>query len=146
MIETVLDQKTTNLTTTQRLSSIPMWAVATGAEAPQDSPAKLSPVKCTHKFNDLLVEVIDETIISLLSVQVAEALYSHLEKHHSIGKDEIPYRLDTLSSTFQGIFGSSSRIVEKAIAKRFYFRLDFRFDDKPTKRLVEYVEQAKLML
>jgi len=159
MIETLLDRKATDPTNPQwseRFEAQPFQA-----ENPTSKPSNIrtkedaavpeftegrSTAKFPHDFNSLLVESINETIISLLSVQVAEALYAHLHDHYSITKDEIPYHLDTLLSTLQKIFGSGGRIVGKAMAKRLYSHLNLRFEDSTTKTLLEYLEEAKAML
>lgn len=98
-------------------------------------------------FNGLLVECINETIVSLLSRQVADALYARLEKDHSIGKDQLPDRLDMLLSTLEKPFGRRSvEVVGRTIARRFYSKLGLNFYNVSRKNLIEYVEQAKLML
>ncbi len=95
-----------------------------------------------------MVESIDETITALLSREVVNALYSHLERVHSISKDEMPYRLETLFSTLETIFGGpSSRTISKAIAKKLYAKLGLTFPDihdNPSRTLLEYVEDAKI--
>ena len=164
MIETLLERKTYDLSNPQNLERLEEQPIRTenpalrlsnicteaadipGVEFGEDNRTRMNSARHATNFNSLLVECIHETILSLLSLQVAEALYAHLEDHYSIGRDEIPYRLETLLSTFEKIFGPSGRIVGKAIAKRFYSRLGLKFEEATTKTLVEYVEQAKMML
>ena len=94
-----------------------------------------------------MVESIDETITALLSREVVDALYAHLQSTHSIAKDEVPYRLETLLSTFERTFGlPSSKTICKAIARKFYSNLWLTFSDNPSRTLVEYVEEAKIKL
>jgi hypothetical protein len=104
-----------------------------------------SPEQMRH-FNVLLVECIHVTIVSLLSEQVAKALYERLEKDYSISRDEIPNRLETLLSTLENTFGPSAKIVGKAIAKRFYSKLGLDFPKNSHRTLLDYVEHAKLTL
>ena len=102
-----------------------------------------------RQFNSLLVESIDETITTLLSQQVANTIYCHLEKDHCITKDEIPYRLETLFSMVEDTLGTpSSRTLSKAVAKKLYTKLDLNFPkhNGPILTLGEYVEQAKIKL
>jgi hypothetical protein len=98
------------------------------------------------EFNDVLVETIDETITDLLGRAVVDALYAHLETNHSMARDEVPYRLDTLFITLEKIFGASSNTITKAIAKRFYAKLGLEFTDNPSRALLEYVDEAKMKL
>lgn len=100
-----------------------------------------------REFNDALVESIDETITTLLSRGVADALHVHLQATHTISKDEVPYRLDTLFSVLEKTFGlPSSKIITKAIVRKLYAKLALPFSDYPGGTLLEYVEEAKIKL
>ena len=94
-----------------------------------------------------MVESIDETITDLLSRAVVDALYAHLQTFHSIARDEVPYRLDTLFTTLEKIFGvRSSQTITKAIAREFYLKLRLEFTGNPSHTLLEYVDEAKMKL
>jgi hypothetical protein len=100
-----------------------------------------------REFNDVLVESIDETITTLLSRAVLDALYAHLQTSRSIARDELPGRLDTLLTTLEEIFGvRSSQIITKAIAKKFYLNLGLEFTANASRTLLEYVDEAKMKL
>ena len=93
----------------------------------------------------ILIESIHETIAQLLSPKVAEMIFEHLEKFHSVKKDEVPSRLDMLLLALKTNFGSSSsQVIGKAIARRFYSQLGLEFSDNPQRTLIGYVENAKL--
>ena len=105
---------------------------------------KLQPGK---EFNDALIESIDETITDLLGRAVVDALYAHLQKFHSVSRDELPHRLDALSPPLERIFGvRGSQTITKAIAKEFFLKLGLEFTDKPGHTLPEYVDEAKMKL
>lgn len=101
-------------------------------------------------FNDALVESIDETISALLSQEVLDAMYAHIEKVHSISKDKVPDRLETLISTLEKTFGAAgSKTISNAVAKKLYTKLQLPFADlhgNPGPTLIEYVEKAKIGL
>jgi hypothetical protein len=100
-----------------------------------------------REFNDLLLEFIDETITILLSREVADALYGCLQTAHSISRDQVPTRLETLSSILARTFGlPSSATISEAIARKFYSKLAPTFSDIPGGSLLEYVERAKMKL
>jgi hypothetical protein len=105
----------------------------------------LQPQPRRREFNDLLLESIDETITILLSREVVDALYRYLQTTHSISRDQIPSRLDALSSILAKTFGlPSSATISKVIARRFYSKLALTFSDNPGGSLLEYVERAKM--
>jgi hypothetical protein len=73
-----------------------------------------------------------------------ESFYKYLLQFYSIGRDEIPYRLDTVYAILEKIIGSApARALGNVVAKRFYAKLDLRFEVKPTLNLLGYVEEAK---
>ena len=100
-------------------------------------------------FDDLLGKSIDETLTSLFSREVVEALYFHLKKFHSLPKEQVPQKLETLNLTLERTFGQpTSRTIGKAIAKRLYAKLEFNFPrhNNPGLTLLDYVEEAKKKL
>jgi len=100
-----------------------------------------------EEFNDALIETIDQTITTLLSRRVVDALYVHLWTTYSISKGEIPSKLDTLFSTLEKTFGPrSSKTISKAIARKLYARLMLTFSDNHDRTFLEYVEDAKIKL
>jgi hypothetical protein len=112
----------------------------------QDPLIELRQPQLGREFNDVLVESIDEAITDLLRRPVVDALYAHLQTFHSIARDEVPCRLDTLMTTLEKTFGSSARIITKAIARKFYLKLGLEFTDNPSHTLLEYVDEAKIKL
>jgi hypothetical protein len=94
----------------------------------------------------LLLESIDETITAILSRAVVDALYAHLQTNYSISRDEVPYRLDTLLTTLEKLFGASSQTITKAIARKFYLKLGLEFTVNHSRTLLEYVDEAKMKL
>jgi hypothetical protein len=106
----------------------------------------LQQAELEREFNDILIDSIDESITALLSREVVDALYAHLQSVHSISKDEIPRRLETLCSTLEKIFGHSYKIICRAITRKFYAKLGLTFFANPGRTLIEYVEEAKIKL
>jgi len=102
-------------------------------------------LRCIN-FNEVLIASIDEAVTTLLSRQVADALYSHLERVHSVSKLEIPNRLDVLSTTLEQTFGhQGSKTISKAIAKRFYTTLELDLSLSSSGTLIDYIDLAKKM-
>lgn len=93
-----------------------------------------------------MVETIRETMTALLSRHVVEALFARLEVAYSIKSEDIPDHLDRFLSILEMTFGPSTKVLGKAIAKKFYSRLGLKFTDDPRKTLVDHVEHAKTEL
>ena len=99
--------------------------------------------------DDLLLEAIDETMVNLFSREVDEALYLHLQRFYSVGRHEVPKKLETLCVVLEKTFGGpNSKTISRAIAKRFYAKLELHFPKHVSSSLTlsAYVEDAKLTL
>lgn len=98
-------------------------------------------------FDDAVVESIDETITGLLSRGVIDALYAHLKTFHSVSREEVPYRLDTLLTALEKLFGDrGTRTITKGVVRRLYLKLGLDFTDDPNRTLLEYVDEARMKL
>ena len=107
----------------------------------------MQPAQRCIDFNAELIKSIDEAVTTLLSRQVADAVYAHLEQVHSVSKLEIPNRLDALTTTLEQTFGGqSSKTISKAIAKRLYTALELDFSPSPKGTLNDYIDAARMKL
>lgn len=95
-------------------------------------------------FNDVLSAAIDEAISGLLGLGVLDALYKALRKSYDITRDELPYRLDTVFTVLESVFGAqgTSRI-ERSIARQLYQKLNLHYEAVPYHTLTDYIERAK---
>ena len=99
------------------------------------------------EFNDALVDAIDETIREVLSPQVLDSLYVALKKRFDVGRDELPYRVETLYELLAEFFGVvGSRTLSRGIARRLFQKLDLEFKNLSEVGLEGYVEEAKRQL
>lgn len=96
------------------------------------------------KFDSVLINAVDETMADLFGPVVVQSLHEHLLKFYQVRIEEIPHRLDTLTSTLERTFGASSKTICKAIARKFYAKLGLAFYDNPGRTLLESVEQARI--
>jgi AraC-like DNA-binding protein len=94
------------------------------------------------RLNALLVESIDESLSSLLSHQVADALFAHLEAR-TVTRDQISHQLDMFHYTLERVFGPSARTVEKNITKRLYGKLGLGYIEDPRMTLAGHVKYLK---
>jgi hypothetical protein len=107
----------------------------------------LQPPELGRGFDDVLIKSIDETISALLSREVLDAFYVHLQRTYSFSKAEVPRRLEVICSTLEETLGlPSSKTICKAIARKFYAELGLTLFGNPGGTLIEYVDQAKIKL
>ena len=99
------------------------------------------------KACEVFLESIDETIAALLSQEVVTALYLHLQRAHSIPRNEVPNKIEALCSTLNKVFGTSgTAAISKAVARKLFMKLGLTFSDNPPLTLAEYLEVAKSMV
>jgi hypothetical protein len=96
------------------------------------------------KVYEAFLESMDETITALLSREVVNALYIHLQRAHSMPRTEVPYKTEDLCSTLNKIFGTAgTATISKAIARRLFIKLGLTFSDNPPRTLAQYLQEAK---
>jgi hypothetical protein len=94
------------------------------------------------RFNTLLVESIDESLTSLLSHQVADALFAHLEAR-TVTRDQISHQPDMFHYTLERVFGPSAKTVEKNITQRLYAKLGLKYVEDPRMTMAGHVTYLK---
>jgi len=94
-------------------------------------------VRTRARFDELLVESIEESITLLLNHHVAEALFAHLEAR-SLKRDQICNHLDTIHTILERIFGAGAKAIERDITKRLYVKLGVKFLDDPEMTLASH--------
>jgi hypothetical protein len=95
----------------------------------------------------LLSDSIDETLTDLLGTRAREAVYDHLERIHSIARDEIPDNTDELFKLFERNFGATSKkVIGRVIAKKVYSKLDWEFRPIANFEFTDYLERIKTKL
>jgi len=93
--------------------------------------------KTRARFDSLMVESITESITLLLSRNVADALFAHLETR-TVTRDQICNHLETIHSILETVFGPGAKALEKDITKRLYMKLGIKFLDDPEMTLANH--------
>jgi len=95
-------------------------------------------------FNDIVCEAIDKTLEDLLGSQVMESFYAHLRDRFGVGRDELPYRIDTISMVLENVFGvQGASVIERKVAKNLYDKILVPFNDEQGTRLDQFLRRAK---
>lgn len=99
-----------------------------------------------NKFNETLLDSIDEAITSLFSQKVLDALLSNLKDKRGIAPVDLPDQLPTLHVVLEKYFGLGARTVERAIAHSLYSKLGLQFQRIGDYKLEDYVIAVKTRL
>ena len=101
------------------------------------------------KFEDILIEAVDEAFITL-GERVKTALYFNLEEKFAIARVDIPFRLGDFSDALEKIFGVASKHLEVLIMKKLNEKVSCAYSWKGPKWLVpnltftQYIEMLRL--
>jgi hypothetical protein len=76
----------------------------------------LSKRKLEKKFSDILLESIDEALLTL-GENAKSSIYFYLQAKFAISKQEIPKRISDFSDALEQIFGVGARQIEILIMK-----------------------------
>jgi len=97
-----------------------------------------------RSFNEIVCRSIDRTLEELLGPKALSTLYEYLGDKFGVGRDELPYRVDTISAVLENVFGiKGASVVEWKVAKNLYDEILLSFDDEQHLRLKDYITIAK---
>lgn len=82
-----------------------------------------------QKFNQYLLESVDETLSSL-GVSSKKAIYYHLKKSYTLDKQEIPYKIDAFSQALETIFGFGANSLEVLILQKLNRKIGMNMKER----------------
>ena len=111
-----------------------------GTRGTQISP----PPKALRGFNEIVCQSIDKTLEELMGPEVVKSLYVHLSDRFGVDRNELPYRINTVCSVLEGVFGvKGARVIERRVAKNLYDRILLPFNDQQGNTLEDFLALAK---
>src|SRR3990170_395002 len=130
-----------------RKKSNSQWSIAKSFGRPNPSStmpkSQLTPHLTANSLDDLLLQCIDEVLADLLGRKPTEAVYDHLERNHSLARNQIPRHLSIFQGLLEEAFGKGSRTITRSIIKRMYDKLEWEFVDVPSFELEDYLEAIR---
>ena len=110
----------------------------------QTSPQILPSSRPVRAFNEIVCQAIDKTLEELIGPEVVKSLYMHLSEKFGVDRNELPYRIDTVCSVLEGVFGvKGARVIERKVAKNLYDKLFLPFNDEQGLTLEDFLTSAK---
>ena len=94
-------------------------------------------------LEDLLLQCIDEVLADLLGTKAKEAVYDHLERNHSLSRSDIPRHMNKFVELLEETFGKGSKTIGKAIVKRLYEKLEWKFYDNPGYEFMDHLDAIR---
>ena len=98
-------------------------------------------------FNSEVKTLLDSVISGITGSSVLDAMYAHLREQYNITPEEVPYRLNTVTTVLQNVFGViGTKTIEKAVARRLFQNYQVDFVDTLGNDLSGYIELCKKRL
>lgn len=93
---------------------------------------------------NLVSDSIDETLTDLLGSRTREAVYGYLQRKYSLTKNDLANNPDQLFTIFERNFGvPAKRVIGRAIARKVYTKLDWKFQPVPHFEFADYMDKVK---
>jgi hypothetical protein len=102
-----------------------------------------APGTTAESLDDLLLECINEVLVDLLGRRSREAIYDCLERDQSLARTDIPQHMTLFLQLLEETFGKGSRTIWRAIVKRMYEKLEWKFYDNPGYEFIDYIEEIR---
>ena len=97
-----------------------------------------------RSFNQIVCQAIAKTLEDLLGSKVVEAVYVHMRDNFGVDQNELPYRIETLCSILEDVFGvKGAHVIERKVAKNLYDRILLPFDEQQGLTLEDFIKLAK---
>lgn len=82
------------------------------------------------KLNDILAQVIDNTLKQVFKQPGTKVIYDYLEKNQDLKIKEITDKPELFSESMRKLLGSAAPVIEDLIIRNLYVRLNAEFEDK----------------
>jgi hypothetical protein len=118
----------------------------TNSHEPQKRENQKNNIKKTVKFEDLLLEAIDEGL-SLLGESSKQVVYFHLEKTFKMNRQDIPYKIEDFNDAIESIFGTGAKILQIQMMKCLFKKVGYKlknYSGQKSLEFTEYVEAIKI--
>jgi hypothetical protein len=96
-------------------------------------------------FEKILIEAVDEGLL-MLGESGRDVVYFRLRHSYAISKEDVPAHPEIFVECLEKIFGTGSRVIEKAIIKSLYSKLGLEYVERKNFDFLECLNEAKMRL
>ncbi|MGD8506606.1 MAG: hypothetical protein PVF15_08090 [Candidatus Bathyarchaeota archaeon] len=99
--------------------------------------------KLMVSLDDLLLDMVDETVKQVFREPGAKAIYNYIENECHLKREEIAKKPEVFSADLKRLLGSGSQMIEKMILKNLYRRLELKFTVKEGYEFSDYIKELR---
>jgi len=96
-----------------------------------------------EKLDNLLLEVIDETMKHVFREEGAKAICKYLGNNCHLKLDEIAEKPEVFSAGLERLLGSGAPVIENLILKNLYRKLGLEFEEKKGYEFSNYIKELR---
>ncbi len=104
---------------------------------------RLRTVEKTGSLDDLLLDVVDETLKEVFREEGTKAIYDYLENRCHLKREEIAEKPEVFSAGLEKLMVSAAQVIEKMILRNSYSKLGLRFREKEGYEFSDYVKKLR---
>jgi len=98
-------------------------------------------------FNNVICSAIDDTVREVLGERILHDMYETLGNQYGIGRDELPYRNDTMYQVLETKYSvPGANTMAPLIAEKLYAKLGLTFYVIEGYALRDYIRDAELKI
>jgi len=96
------------------------------------------------KFEKLLIKSVDDSLKDTFGEVAADIIYKHLERNHSLKKEEIPKKLEVFIEGLEKYLNSGVIVVEGLVLEKLCSNLGLERPSGERLNFVDYVAKLKV--
>jgi len=99
-----------------------------------------------EKFDELLLDAVDETLKRVFREEGTTVIYGFINKHFRLKLEEIAEKPEVFSAGLERLLGSAAPVIEKLILNNLYRKLHLKFAEKKGYEFSDYIEKLRRRL
>jgi len=96
-----------------------------------------------ERFDDLLLDAVDEKLKEVFKEAGAEVIYKFLGNKCHLKREEIGEKTEDFSAGLKSLLGSAAPMIEKLVLKNLCSKLGLRFEEKEGYEFSGYIRELK---
>ena len=101
------------------------------------------PVEVTESVDDLLLNIIDDTLKHVFKEAGTNVIYGYLGNKCHLNRDEIAEKPEVFSTGLKNLLGSGALLIEKMILRNLYTEFQLRFREEKDYDLADYIAELR---
>ena len=94
-------------------------------------------------LDDCLLGTIDDVLRQVLGEESVKIIYKYIENISHLKREDIADRPQVFSTELKKLLGSGALLIERAILKNLYSRLQLEFKEKKDHDFSDYIKELR---